>query len=151
MDRFKQICLMVMILISILLILDCASKINIIPRYESLSIVDFTKYSNKNFLITTEPYSGKYKSIGLLDFVVRCEVVKIPVTNEIGYTKEIWFKQPLDTQSLIDTLYIQATSLGGDAIMNFRMLPNSETYLINSEYVSSPGIEFTGFIIKRED
>ena len=139
------------IFISILLILGCASKINIIPRYESLSIVDFTEYSNKNFLITTEPYTGKYKSIGMLDYVVRCEVSKIQVTNERDYTKEIWVREPMDTQSLIDTLYKYSISLGGDAIMNFRMLPNSERYLINSEYVSTPGIEFTGFIIKRED
>ena len=139
------------IFISILLILGCASKISKIPRYESLSIVDFTEYSNKNFLITTEPYIGKYKSIGMLDYVVRCEVSKIQVTNERDYTKEIWVREPMDTQSLIDTLYKYSISLGGDAIMNFRMLPNSERYLINSEYVSTPGIEFTGFIIKRED
>jgi len=100
------------IAIIIIVLVGCtsASKISKISRYESLSIVDFTEYSNRNFLITTEPYAGKYKSIGILDYVVRCEVSKIKVTtvspfNERDFTREVWVREPLDTQSLIDTLY----------------------------------------------
>lgn len=138
--------LLILILFSLI---SCATKLKNISRYENLSVVDFTKYTSEGFLITTEPYKGKYKAIGILDYVVRPKAKKQKDIYSSGYTEHHWKIEEIKIQALLDTLYSRAEMMGGDAIMNFDIKPNSKRYSDGSNVIEIPGIEFYGFVIKR--
>ena len=135
-------------LIAVLIfITGCASNLKSIEQYENIAVIDFSKYSAKDFLITPEPYSKVYKSLGLMNLTTRAEATLNP---EIKVGMPRWLVGSINISKMLDTAYSSAIDMGGDAIVNFRITPSDETYTDGVYSVTVPGIEISGFVIKRD-
>ena len=142
-------------------ILISCTQLKYVPKYENVFVLDFTKYADLGFLITPEPYNGKYESIGLLNIILRPEAnlitLEIPLSESMqektgGKYKTLkhWVMGEFNKQTILDLAYEESVKLNGNAIMNFRIYPNDEKYAIIPP-LTIPGIEIHGFIIKRLD
>ena len=144
---------------SFFLLLGCASKLTdvdrYVGRYESVAIIDFSKYSDQGFLITPESYQGEYSSLGMINTVLRSPailvdtLVKSSVVDNEYINKQVWIVERLDVQDALDLIYLQAVEMGGDAIMNFHITPNDKTHTDVKPFVTVPGVEISGIVIKR--
>ncbi len=142
---------LLLLLLIVLLLFGCYT-LRQIDKFQSIAILNFTKYAEKGFLLTTEPYNGKYESIGIINCKIRAGAKKEKVITD-NSSIDIWFVEDLETEEILDLAYAKAIELGGNCIMNFRILPNDQTYIVSSsgETYTVPGIEIYGFIIKRID
>jgi hypothetical protein len=151
----------VIIILSLIILISC-TQLKYVPKYENIFVLDFTKYADLGFLITPEPYNGKYESIGLLNIILRPEAnlitIEIPLSESMQEktgrkNKEIkkhWVMGEFNQQIILDLAYEESVKLNGNAIMNFRIYPNDEKYATIPP-LTIPGIEIHGFIIKRLD
>jgi PBP1b-binding outer membrane lipoprotein LpoB len=48
----------------------CSRKFEYIPKQEMISSLDFTKYSEKGFLVTPSDYGSNYEALGIFTFTV---------------------------------------------------------------------------------
>lgn len=117
----------------------CASfQTDDIESKTTVAVLDFTKYSKEGFFITPEPYSGEYKTLGIVNSSIESgahleEYTKEdPDTGETVKTKK-WVVEPVDIYSLLDAVYQKAVKIGGDAIMNFRYQITSTTMTVQYE------------------
>ncbi|KQC11220.1 MAG: hypothetical protein APR54_11120 [Candidatus Cloacimonas sp. SDB] len=156
--------LVFLFLISIILF-SCAT-IDYIPESVSVSELSFVKYAEQDYLITLEPYLGKYESIGLVSGTIQPEAnkIKIEVKRRLKYsseiknksdneyeikTKKIWLIEPVDVYTLLDSIYYKSIEMGGNALVNFK-LSAPLVYHFEGE-VNLPEVNIEGFIIKRTD
>jgi hypothetical protein len=116
---------------------------------------DFTEYTDQGFLITPESYQGEYQSIGVLSVTVWPRVERRPVEDDtlaqpgVDSPAQEWFiTEAVDPQEVVDSLYVEAQSMGADAIMNFRAEPVRED-LENGP--TRAGVRARGFAIDRVD
>jgi hypothetical protein len=116
---------------------------------------DFTEYTDQGFLITPESYQGEYQSIGVLSVTVWPRVERRPVEDDtlaqpgVDSPAQEWFvTEDVDPQEVVDSLYVEARSMGADAIMNFRTEPVRED-LDNGP--TRAGVRARGFAIDRVD
>jgi len=116
---------------------------------------DFTEYTEQGFLITPESYQGEYQSIGVLSVAVWPRVERRPVEDDTlaqpgaDSPAQEWFvTEAVDPQEVVDSLYVEAQSMGADAIMNFRAEPVRED-LVNGP--TRTGVRARGFAIDRVD
>lgn len=149
-------------LVLCLVVAGCASHPRLprtIPDDMNCTVLDFSKYRERGFLITPEPYGGKYESVGILNCTFRSGAQE-HVWKEYrepggwsppgtGGTKSRWTVEPLDVDGLLDLAYEEAVQRGGNAIMNFRVNLNVED--VHSGAPPLPKLEVSGFIIRRLD
>ena len=155
-------------------LLSCAplSKTPIIriPEYNSVKILDLTKYTKQGFFITPESLKGNYDSIGQLYCKILPEANRKFVSNgyeptesekKRGITGEntnldlspkfTWVTKDISIEKAIDQAYKTAIKMGGNAIMEFSIKPIVvEMRVNNSELVLLNGYEVTGFIINKK-
>lgn len=153
-------------MLTIVLMASCTSleKMTYFPGEENLYRIDFSKYSDKGFLITPEKYLGEYESIGLLTYEL------VPATNYVRtgriandnyvsgstssgpqfYDIYKWIDQKMDTQQALDSLYLICLKNGADALMNFdrEVIFREHTGIANPHVVA--GISISGYAIKRK-
>ena len=148
-----------LIILMSLIILGCAPSREFIPQEKTEFVIDFSKYSKQNFLFTPLKYSGDYQSIGLIsvsmmpeaEFKFQDRFVDSTRTRFIGSNK-IWVIKKLNLESVIDTFYLKATSMGANAVIDFNIKFIKKTFESKSTNpVILPGVELTGFAIKRID
>ena len=123
------------------------STISIIEKQVLVTGYDFRKYTNEGFLFTPESYSGDYESIGILSVEILPELRRSK-GGSVGqfYTPDmLWRYTPVYASEVLDSLYKTAKSMGADAVINLVIMRTQLTY----KNVSAPGVEATGFAIKR--
>jgi len=116
---------------------------------------DFTEYTDQGFLITPESYQGEYQSIGVLSVTVWPRIEQRPVEDDTlaqpgpeSPAREWFITDAVDPQEVVDSLYVEARSMGADAIMNFRTEPAQQD-LDNGP--TRAGVRAQGFAIDRVD
>lgn len=141
----------------ILLLSGCAitSLYEIKPEYGFYGI-DFSKYSKEGFLITPEKYTGKYESVGMVEYRLMPGAKYLAVGNYRDASGKIqatykWFIDKIEFSQAIDSIYVMAKSMGADAITNFDS--EIEIKQISSLKYNNPvtitGYRITGYAIKR--
>jgi hypothetical protein len=152
--------------LALLVMSSCGVQMKELAKIEGYSIlnkIDFRKYSEKGFLITPEKYPGEYHAVGMIDFISMPGAVYVkrtkldennkPVTPEFGHPAEIeknWVPENINMDTTIEELYKQCVTLGADAIINFKIEPNSVLHGGILNPVTVEGVRITGFAIKRE-
>jgi len=131
-----------------MLLIGCSS-IKYIPAYKSLTIIDFSKYAKEGFLITPEPYNYEFQSMGIIHFVIRPPAFKRSIRTKSNTRQFIWEAKDLKVEKVLDYAIKKAKELGGDAIMNFKLVSNDKSFLDNGRPYKISGFEVYGFIIKR--
>lgn len=116
---------------------------------------DFTEYTDQGFLITPEGYQGEYQSIGVLSVTVWPRIERRPVEDDTlaqpgadSPAREWFITEAVDPQEVVDSLYVEARSMGADAVMNFR------TEFVEEDLEDGPvrpGVRVRGFAIDRVD
>jgi len=143
--------------------------------YVSQGFMDFSKYSEKGFLITPFKYDRPYKSIGFIRVTLYPEIKKInevaPGMHDTGNADTIRVKRIEDSidqykymivvtpdnkkykvsrlkqNMVIDEIYKVSKNAGADAIVNFDFDRDYET----NGSITHEVLEVTGFAIKRTD
>ena len=121
------------------------TEITQIPKKEFFSVLDFRKYAEKGFLITTEKYNGEYESIGIISYVMMPEAVRQRYITNSKSEKPIrptpiiinWKIEDVYIQDAIEGIYNQCLKMGADALVNFNAESKSEEYLYTNPPVSS--------------
>jgi len=111
------------------LLASCSARITYIPERSTFYGLDFTRFSDKGFLITPEKYLNEYQSVGLITYTYLPEANYV-ATGRIEYegggtslTKAWIFNNKMNVNSGLDTLYIFCKNMGADALMNFKVTP----------------------------
>lgn len=119
---------------------------------------DFTQYTEQGFLFTPEGFPGDYEAMGIITINHQPRFVEIPesmrnqqmagsrVYAEPGGINHWRVSEP-DPDRMIKEAYDQATEMGADAIINFRIV--GESFVNGNITVDSAVLH--GFAIKRED
>jgi hypothetical protein len=135
------------------------TRVTKISRAEVFNNVDFTKYTQNKFLITPEKYSGPYESIGLIDFIYMPGAeLKANVLDEkyitsqqqntvTGYT---WDIEQINIQDVIDGIYNRCIDMGANALINFSVATQEQSYQYIQNPVNLYGYRITGFAIKTK-
>jgi hypothetical protein len=148
------------IILLVLICFSCSVELKNINSYSILTKIDFRKYSDAGFLITPEKYIGEYKSIGIIDFVnmpgatyklpINVDKNGKPIVQEFGHAPgKQWQIDEMNMNDALEKLYQQCIALGADAIINFKLEPNSVYHGGVSNPVTIEGVRITGFAIKR--
>ncbi|MCD4652140.1 MAG: hypothetical protein K8S56_10220 [Candidatus Cloacimonetes bacterium] len=157
-------------LVILLLLVSCAVPLENVPlqplekieKYKHVSGFDFSSYNARNFMVTPRGYNGKYEPLGMLNFVV-CEGAAMEEkllfiadkhAKEAGLEDIAvfeWIVEELDYNEILEYVYQTAISMGGNAVVDFRITRNDKTYVNSPGYpgVTVPGVEIYGFVIRR--
>jgi hypothetical protein len=135
------------------LLVSCATTKISGERIKSLYVLDLSKYTEIGFLFTSEPYLGKYMTVGMLDYSER---VAYEFSNQYVNTEMTNFYSTgvISIYDILQEIYEEAIKLGGDCIMNFDInytetpLPVTTT---GYKRYTIPGVEISGTVIKRLD
>lgn len=124
-----------------------------IERSEYLSGIDFRKYTADNFYITPLEYTQPYDPVGIVNFTMYPSVKNLPgnYSNKDGYilmdaNGQNWFIENIDASDAVDKIYQHCKNMNADALMLFNI---NTVYKVNGA-LNVPGIEITGFAIKRK-
>ena len=117
---------------------------------------NFTEYTEMGFMFTPEGYSGEYKSVGIIEIKHIPRFAHIPSGGDTqrmegsrvyrdplgsGY----WRVTEVDTNRMIRDAYEAASRMGADAVINFRMVPDT----FQNVTLEVPTATLRGFAIKR--
>ncbi len=133
-----------------------------VPEEIQTFLLDFSYYTEKGFLFTPRSYSGKYNSIGVLEFKYNVEAeMVVKNLNEVSeearksgvktITYYDWEVAEIDYQVILDHAYRKACAMGGNAMINFKLEVKHEEYENAPEYpgVIVPVVYVSGFVIQR--
>jgi len=135
------------LLIIIILLNGCAPSLTHIPRQTLIVGFDFSKYSQKGFLITPGEYGENYETIGLLTFSIFPEANKKQGQDDQFSS---WSIDKIDPAEVIELAYQEAIKRKADAITHFRINFSSKTYSDWDGFVELKGVEVSGLLIKRK-
>lgn len=136
-------------IILLLLTSACAPSLNQISRQIEIVGYDFTKYSQKGFLITPGVYGENYESIGLLTFSIYPGAKKVKtLKNRQQYWE--WEIEKIDPAEVIELAYQEAIKRNADAITHFHIKFDSKSYLDAVDIITITGIQVEGLLIKRK-
>ena len=149
------------LLVSLLLITGCAKKpLSHIPARTISSGVDFTAFTDREFLFTPERYVEEYESIGVITVTMWPEANREVMENARRirrpgrYTRATevgdWVIEAITIQDALEAMYQLAAEMGANAVINLEITRVVEEYgsSITSTLVLQ-GIEISGFAIRR--
>lgn len=111
-----------------------------------VSGVDFSRYSQKGFLFSPDPYtSGAYDAVGLVSVVRYAGARYVPDSSHAG--PGYWQFDPVDAQEVFDTMYARAAAMGANAVMRLEI--RSVERPADPPRPATPGVEIRGFAIRR--
>lgn len=148
----------IMILALIVLFAGCTTTLYNIQSKSDFFGIDFTKYSQKGFLITPEKYIGEYESIGMIEYkLIPGARYVVSGTYYDNFGEEVdthtWVVDQIKFSQAIDSIYVKAKSMGANAIMNFDFnIEYNEEFNNPMEYnnpIIISGYRITGFAIKK--
>lgn len=141
-------------LMLILLSFSCMSKIDHIPGRTTTSILDFSEFTKRGFLITPYKYEGKYESIGMIYIEIipgasrhKRKVVRNNVSH--GYQFAEWTQEEITTKDALESMYKTAKEMGADAIVDFHINQTEKEYEYSGVRTTLKGLELSGYAIKR--
>ncbi|NOZ35660.1 MAG: hypothetical protein GXO80_10230 [Chlorobi bacterium] len=123
--------------------------------------VDLNKYSNEDFLFTSEGYNGKYKSCGFVKAELFPEVkylLRTETFDETKYQREGNFIiEKISIDEIINNFYKKAININANAVIRLKIVKKRNPKLKQyPQYESklndvSEGYFISGFAIKRID
>jgi len=137
------------IILYFLFLLSCKS-VNQVSSITEYIVIDLRRYTEQDFLITTEKFNENYEAIGLLELSVFPGATRLrngQTLPENTYKQGFWAVEKLSTEEAIDEIYNRAKEMGADAIMNFELTTVKKTIAIDLQL---SGFKMKGFAIKRE-
>ena len=137
-------------------------NITMIPAEKHAWGMDFSPYSHKGFLFTSESYNGKYESVGLVNYSFRPKVeykqngfTLDPYEEMFNRKVEIpnyqWIADSASVSDAINEIYGICLKLGADALINFQYTVTPELHDNIKHPVKINVFRFSGFAIKRKD
>lgn len=154
----KNIHLILVILTFSFLMSSCMTTFEI-PAINQTDEIDLREYSDKDFLITSDGFSDKYKSCGFVTSELYPEVtfkVRSREIDESEYTKYSYYAvQKIHLKDAIEAIYKKAKSLGANAIINFEIqrlqhpFVNTNNQAYEDIKSKSFGYSIKGLAIKR--
>lgn len=130
---------------------SCApGKPLIIPKEKHAYGVNFTNFSDKNFLFTPYKYEGKYESVGLVRFEIKSGAEYIP-NKELNWLQGDWEFDYATSDEILNYAHDIAIKMGADAICDFKIIYKSEEVIYDTQHITLPIVEVSGFAIKRMD
>lgn len=134
--------------------LSCVPTIKFVPEVKIVNIIDFSKYTKKGFMFTTQGYAGKYESVGIIHAIYspKAHLITIKKKKSDGTVNSIskWVADTVFAVDVIDDIYEGAKSLGANALINLTITNFSETY---NEGTMQPlklnKLSISGFAINR--
>ncbi len=125
----------------------CTKNVNL-KRQVTVSVMDFTKYSDQGFLITPYEYAADYETLGFVEVEVRPAVV-IDKTDKVdestGIRKSDFSVGPIMLEDAIEQMVERAKDLGADALVSFEY----ESVVFVVEGRSVEGAVLRALAIKR--
>ena len=143
----KRIVLMLLILSPLL---GCM-EVKLIPAREEFTGIDFRPYAEKDFLITPYAYAGKFTTIAMINYTNMPEARLISIPLADGSTSKKWIIGEVETQIALDSIYAKCIEMGANALMDFKIISNPESYSNIANPVTIEGLQITGIAIRRED
>jgi len=142
-------------ILAVLLLIGCvAQTVTHIPQEENFRGLDFSRFTERGFLITPEKYPGDYESIGLITYTyipeVRYGSFKQSVSSSAVLKRWIITKNK-DINAGLDTLYSFCKIMGADALINFKSIPAIRNYSFVYNPTTIEGFELSGFAIRRKE
>lgn len=149
-------------LLVIILVVNVFNSCTIIPYYKHVErtyYIDLNKYSNENFLFTSDGYNGKYKSCGFIEGSLYPEVkLRSRLDNDslknIYTDIGVWQIEKISIDKLIHNVNKKAKIMGADAVINLKITRKEHPAIYFNESNSnlknySDGYFISGFAIKR--
>lgn len=152
-----------LLIIFTLLLFSCTPKMIAIDHFserQTSVIIDFSDFSKKGFLFTPHGYTpGQYASIGIVSFNIRAQAEFIkydpghPFYNSLWPNRGRWQFSKLSTEKILSLAYEEATLMGADAIIDFKISIDEEevSYSSMGQTVNIPVLNVSGFAIKRKN
>ena len=132
---------LIVITLAVLFTSTACSTLKDIDGYENMTGVDFRPYTEKGFLITPSTYGGEYTSLYWVDYVIMPE----------AYYEVEWVIGTINLETALDGVYKKCISMGADALMEFDIENNIDSYTGIVNPTSVTGVRISGVAIKRED
>src|SRR4051812_45764580 len=104
----------------------CA-KMTYIAPITAVTGIDFTDYTKQGFMFTTQPYGGKYESIGIITVTMYPEGHLVKHESKAMAEEESWEFSPLNVQDVLREAHARAKAMGANAIINFSVRAISRT------------------------
>ena len=146
-----------LIIAVIILITSCKTQqAFFVEGREIFSVFDFRQYTEKDFLITPDKYTGAYESIGIIDYVIFPEAKRNANGSEVkSYyqpvpIENLWQVDEIDVQTAFDGVYQKCIDMGADALVNLSVSIEEDRYPDLSPTLYLKGYRVTGFAIKRK-
>jgi uncharacterized protein YbjQ (UPF0145 family) len=139
------------ILLNFIFLFGCAEPF-IVQKTVMTSVYDFTSYTKKGFLFTSEQYLYDYESIGQISVEIIPDVLESSYHEVVGdeWTKKsgnsVWKVRKINPQEVLDELYNKAITMGADALVRLKF--DSIEYWNGAIYFNS--LQASGFAIKRK-
>lgn len=138
-----------------ILVVGCAQQLTSIPQESHYYGVDFTKYTERGFLITPEKFLDEYESVGTVRYIL------IPSANYVTINRSVhsdgsvaerkqWVSRRVTLAQGLDSLYTMARSMGANAIINFEAKEATRSYPSLVNPITLSGYELSGFAIRRK-
>lgn len=127
----------------------CASCSALQPskRITITSFVDYRKYEAEGFMISPDPYTKDFESLGEIDIIVTPAIVE---KNEY-YSLTLQY-ETISREELVETAVREAKSKGADALVNFKIVstPISQYSAGTGEVLNGYMHNISGYCIKRK-
>lgn len=126
--------------------LSCTSRKHITGQ-TTISVLDFSKYSNRGFVFSPYTYDGDYDPVGMIT------IYALPgayLDEKSSNSKGEWMIEIIHEEDVLDTLYQKATAMGANAIISLRIenVPYSES--VGVYKINMTGLKVEGFAIRRK-
>lgn len=124
----------------------CAPGLKRIEPEVRVTGLDFREHTREGFLFSPNAYPGDFESIGVVAVAVFAEGERVTGgASFAGGPSTTWRFIPVDAQGALTEARKRATALGANALVNVQVRDVAKAVGL----VSVPGVEVSGFAIKR--
>ena len=143
------------ILLSFAAILSSCSTIKPIPRIVSTSFADYRGYTQEGFLISPNPYTSDFESVGEINIIVTPAIKRSNSTHADGiyYTNSSSYDyEQIPYDELVEIAVKEAKAKGADALVNFSIAREtvSQVDRFHGRYIVGYAYNISGYCIKRK-
>lgn len=134
---------------AIVVLVGCAT-VKETRRVVLTSFSDYRPYAAEGFLISPNPYTYNFESVGEIDIVVEPAMVK-ELTEGLYYNYETLVYETISYDELVKIAVDEAKAKGADALVNFSIVKEkiSHPNKLHGGYTYSTIYYIKGFCIKR--
>lgn len=144
---------LIIIATAISMLASCATPV-FTPRQVYRGFLDYAPYTENGFLISPDPYTGEFESLGeiILEVIPGEKLERVQYESAIGATyHNIYTQEPISTDELIAMAVSEAKAKGADALVNFSFQRTfHKTVLYKGMEYEMHKYVISGFCIKRK-